>query len=662
MKTRSFVRGTSLLLAIVMCVTMLAGLGTTALAASEKGMVHLNLYPVAGDSSDSSLWSHGDLTFMNGWATSAGSKLILRAIDSFTGNVCYCIEPGRPQNSGEYLYSHDESFWDNLPSTMNKTISPDEIKVLIGRIMQYGYTGTLDPNWKSQNSADADKLAHAIATQILVWETVVGERDSSFSHVDTGSCDAVYDQIGKNHPLRSRIDSYYNSIVAGVQTHTKVPSFTARTAAKAQTVSLEWDGSQYSATLTDTNNVLSNYSFTAGGLSFAKNGNKLTITAKTAPSGVVTVNADKTNSLRKGLITWSDGTWSNTEGRQDIVSYTAGVNDPVKAYLKVEVESGNVRIAKTSDDGKVAGISFTVSGDGVNETVKTDEDGNIEIKNLKPGTYTVTEQVPEGYIPQESQTVTVEAGKTATVSFSNVTVKGSVELTKVDAEYPENKLTGAEFEVYIDVDANGEFNAETDTLLGSMTEAEKGIYRMGVLEYGGYFVHEKTAPEGFVKDDGYYYFEIRNEGETVTVENEAGVGFINKPITSKLILTKKDVAGGELLPNAGFRIKDAEGNVVTEGYTDENGIAEFSLRYGKYTYEEFDAPMGYVIDSAPHEFEITEDGAVIKAEMTNKKQPDIPKTGDYGNIELCEAICVLALMIASELGFHLYRKKKEKKY
>lgn len=310
MKTRTFNRGTALLLAIVMCVTMLAGLGTSALAASEKGMVHLNLYPIAGDSSDSSLWGHGDLTFMNGWATSAGSKLILRAIDSFTGNVCYCIEPGRPQNSGEYLYSHDESFWDNLPSTMNKTISPDEIKVLIGRIMQYGYTGTLDPNWKSQNSADADKLAHAIATQILIWETVVGERDSSFSHVDTGSCDGVYDQIGKNHPLRSRIDSYYNNIVAGVQTHTKVPSFTARTAAKAQTVSLEWDGTQYSATLTDANNVLSNYSFTAGGLSFAKNGNKLTITAKTVPSDVITVSADKTNSLRKGLVTWSDGTWS----------------------------------------------------------------------------------------------------------------------------------------------------------------------------------------------------------------------------------------------------------------------------------------------------------------------------------------------------------------
>ena len=124
--------------------------------------------------------------------------------------------------------------------------------------------------------------------------------------------------------------------------------------------------------------------------------------------------------MRKGLITWSDGKISATEGRQDVVSYTAGVNDPVRAYLKVDVKNGNLKIIKTSDDGNVSGIIFTVTGNGVNETVKTDENGNVEVKNLKPDTYTVTEQVPEGYIPRESQTAAVEAGKTAVVNFSNV--------------------------------------------------------------------------------------------------------------------------------------------------------------------------------------------------------------------------------------------------
>lgn len=979
MKTKAFKRGTAMFLALLMCVTMFAGLSTSAFAASEKGMVYLDLYPAAGDSSDSSLWGHGALNFMNGWSTSGSNKFFTRAINSFTGTVCYCIEPGRPQNSGSYLYSYDESFWDNIPENLNKTLEPDEIKVLIGRIMQYGYTGALDPDWKSQNSADADKLAHVIATQMLIWETVVGERDSNFEHVSTGSHDAIYDQVNKNHPLRSRIDSHYKEIVNGVQNHTKVPSFTAKSTAKAQTVSLEWDGSQYSATLTDSNGVLSNYSFSGSGLSFSKSGNKLTITAKTAPTDVVTVNVEKNNSLRKGLITWSDGTFSSSSGNQDIVCYTAGVNDPVKAYLKVDVKNGNLKIAKTSDDGNVSGITFTVVGDGVNETAKTDSSGNIEVKNLKPGTYTVTEKVPAGYVPQDAQKVTVEAGKTAVVKFSNVAkcgnlsvtktsddglvegmkfhlygtstigkkvdeyavtnakgiaefkniligdkytleevetanrylvpekqtvavewnkatgksvnntlkhgvitieksgevfssvsneeeiyqpvyvekgladatyeithdgkvvdtittdengkasskeldfgtyevreikaphgmvlneevytvelsptneqiaiieksvaahndrqkleidiaktmeideisglglnneitevqfglyaaediiaedetfipadglieiasvneegkivfstdlplgkyyiqelatngnyvlsdekypidfeyagqetatvsisanngdpvvnrlISGSVTTTKVDADYPENKLSGAVFEVYFDADNNGEFDADTDKIVGAMDEVADGIYRMDNLHCGGYFMHEQTAPEGFLLDEGYYFFEISTDGEVVTVENEAGVGFINKPITSKLLITKTDVANGDLLPNAGFRIKDADGNVVVEGYTDKNGIAEFTLRYGKYTYEEFDAPEGYIIDTTPHEFEVTKDGEIIKAEMTNKKLPDNPKTGDDVNIGTWVAVGVIALLSAGAVAFVTFKKKK----
>ena len=72
-----------------------------------------------------------------------------------------------------------------------------------------------------------------------------------------------------------------------------------------------------------------------------------------------------------------------------------------------------------------------------------------------------------------------------------------------------------------------------------MSEVETGVYRMDGLRYNGYFLHEKTSPEGFLKDDNYYYFEIREDGETVTVENEAGVGFVNQPITGKLELTKR---------------------------------------------------------------------------------------------------------------------------
>ena len=67
-------------------------------------------------------------------------------------------------------------------------------------IMQYGYQGDISLNWKSQNASDRDKLGHIMATQVLIWETVVGERDSSFNHVSTGGKDTVKSMIGKENP------------------------------------------------------------------------------------------------------------------------------------------------------------------------------------------------------------------------------------------------------------------------------------------------------------------------------------------------------------------------------------------------------------------------------------------------------------------------------
>ena len=59
--------------------------------------------------------------------------------------------------------------------------------------------------------------------------------------------------------------------------------------------------------------------------------------------------------------------------------------------------------------------------------------------------------------------------------------------TKVDKEYPDNKLSGAVFEIYKDVDGNGEWGVEIDTLVGEMTETEAGVYLYEKLRYGGYF-------------------------------------------------------------------------------------------------------------------------------------------------------------------------------
>ena len=223
-------RGLSLFLAVLLCFTAVLGFGTTtAFAAGEQSDVYLVAYPREGDANldYSGTWGHDNLRYMNGWSSGRALFTIVRAMGSYEGNICYCIEPGVPLETGDSLSKWGEDFWENYPSDYNHTIEPYEIKQFIGRIMQYGYTGSISTSWRSQNEG-ADKLAYAVATQLLIWETVVGERDSDFSHVSTGGYNAVTEQIGASHPLRSQIFSYYSMIEANVQSHSKIPSFMSK--------------------------------------------------------------------------------------------------------------------------------------------------------------------------------------------------------------------------------------------------------------------------------------------------------------------------------------------------------------------------------------------------------------------------------------------------
>lgn len=338
------------------------------------------------------------------------------------------------------------------------------------------------------------------------------------------------------------------------------------------------------------------------------------------------------------------------------------------------------KVDKEYPDNKLSGAVFEVYVDVdnngefdpeidlfVGEMTET-EDGIYEMHDLRYNGYFLYEKTaPEGFlkddgyhyfeIRNDGETVIVE--NEAGVGFTNQPILGNVTTTKVDKEYPDNKLSGAVFEIYKDVDGNGEFDAEIDTLVGEMTETEAGVYLYEKLRYGGYFLYEKTAPEGFVKDDTYHYFEIRNDGETVTVENEAGVGFTNKPIVGELELTKTDISDGKVLANVGFRIRNEAGEIVAEGYTDENGIAKFTLRYGKYTYEEFAALDGYIPDTKAYPFEIKEDGEIVKAAMTNEKIPEVPQTGDESNIGFWIGLAAVALGGVIATAIVLIKKKKD---
>lgn len=669
MKTSIFRRGISGLLAVLMTFTALMGIGTTtAFAASTAGETAESYsvgFPRDGDANldYSGTWGHDELHYMNGWTSGEATWMTtLHTIGSFDGQACYCIEPGVPRLLGKTYSHHGEDYWKNYPSDCNSTTDADTIKTLLGRIMQYGYQGNLSTSWRSQNDADADKLAHMMATQALVWETVVGERDANFNHVDPGSADAVKSVYRTTHPLYSRFSAYYDSIEASVQKHTIVPSFMAKSTGKAQTVELNWDGSCYSATLTDTNGVLGNYRFSANqtGVSFSVQGNVLTISTQNAPTGTLRVTAEK-EALRKGVVVWSDGHYGPDGTMQDVVTYSATVSDPVTAFLNLKVSYGGAKIIKTSEDGKVDGITFTITGEGVNQSVTTDRNGEIRIDNLMPGVYTVTEQSYDKYVPQESHRVTVLAGQTATVSFNNVLRRGDLTVTKTSEDGLNQgvkfhlfgtSLSGLPVDEFAVTDENG-VAAFKDVLIGT-----------------GYTLEEM--------DTAIRYVIPNSQSAAVEWNSVTNKSFSNILKKFNVTVTKSDcevgtAQGDASLAGAAYGIYKGD-QLVDTYYTNENG--QFTTGYyvcgDDWTIREISPSEGYLLDStvypvgaeaANYTVELNAAPAVAVAEQVQKGNIAIIKHSDNGDtqIETPEEGAVFTVYLKSA-GSYEAAKDSERDY
>lgn len=586
MKSNILKRSTVLLLAIIMCLSTFVTTGTLSASAdevaeSDKAVVFS--FPRDGDENYNAEWGHEKLTLMNGWCQHETKKMNIFSVGSWTGNICYCIEPGTPVDNNEILNSSDETYWDNYPSEYNKTIEPRVIKRLIGRIMQYGYCGTVTTAWRSQNEEDADKMSHAVATQLLIWETIVGERDEAFNHVDTGSYDAVLDVVSVNHPLYNRIMTYYNQMVASVQNHAKIPSFFKKSSLSAQVVTLSWNGSEYTATLTDTNNVLGNYTFTTNNsnVTCSVNGNKLTISSSTAINSEVTITANKANAKRKGMVVWGDGIYDTGTGDiQDLVTYSAEVDDPVVGYVKVKASSGSAKIVKTSEDGKVSGVKFTVVGNGINTTVTTNINGEIVVSNLTAGTYTIAELTDDIYNPQQSKTVTVISGQTATVTFHNTLKYGYLRVYK-SAE--DNFIEGIKFHLYGISDSG----IEVDEY--AITDSNGVAYFKNVPIGSNFTLEEVDTEEQYIIPDK----------QTVSIEwdrvTETDFENILKRGELKVIKTAED----KIIEGVKFRLygTSVSGERVDEvAVTDSSGVAHFkNILIGyNYTLEELNTDNKYV--------------------------------------------------------------------
>lgn len=597
---------TSLFLAVLMCFSSLIGVTATAHAATKQDVYIIDL--PRGKETNKEHWGHPAYELMNGWSTFNTDYVTVKAIGDYEGDSCYCIEPGVSLYTGDKLSKEAESFWDNYPSKYNKTIDPDTIKVYLGRIMQYGYTGKNSVDWVSTNSSKADDCANHLATQLLVWETVIGERDENFNHVDATKHGKhnIKEIISSKHPLRSKILSHYSRIEKSVKQHTTVPSFASRSKGKARSIELKWNGKNYSTTINDTNGVLSNYDFSGSGLTFSKSGNSLTITAEKAPKDDVLITVNKKNSQRKAVITWTDEKIGPQSGQlQDIVTFGQSVSDPVKAYLNVKVSLGNAKLMKVSEDGEVANVRFHLSGNGISKDVTTNANGEINIANLAPGNYQISEYTDVKYVPQDTQTVTIVSGQTASVQFSNVLKKFRVNVTKQDYEkghaQGDAKLSGAVYGLYkgdelvaqYTTDSNGSFTTDyyvcgTDWTIKEISPSEgyllnDTVYRVGA-DPRDYNIEYNTAPDMTVMeqvikgkisiikhtDNGDTKIETPEKGAEFQVYLKSAGSFVNadKDERDTIVCDEDGFASTKLLPYGVYTVHQTKGWAGRELITD----------------------------------------------------------------------------------------------
>ena len=328
-------------------------------------------------------------------------------------------------------------------------------------------------------------------------------------------------------------------------------------------------------------------------------------------------------------------------------------NAPVPADLE---------ILKTSEDGKVSGITFTVEewapGIGYCRIGRytTDGSGKILVPKLYVGTkYRLTETVPEGYIGEAPKEITIQAG-TNTVTFENRPIYGSLELTKINESNPETKLSGAEFTVTWPDGSTVTMPEELDGA-GDGT----GVYRLGDLPYGSYTIRETKAPEGYELSNEVFTIDITEDGKTYTVSSSGFDGVTNRQQVGSIQVKKVDPEGNPLA-GVSFLLEYSQdgkgwksvtfreegslpevGSCTSSGLKDsilttaEDGIAMFSglsISIGDnhiyYLLTETTVPEGYTLLPEPaFEGELPQDGSrEITVTAVNSSQYMLPFTGN----------------------------------
>ena len=511
--------------------------------------------------------SKGNITVQSINAGNAKRKYLMT--DNSGTHQVYCVESGVDFNTGNSYVSKsgkNSSYFQNLPTDA-----------------QFGIMMALMYGWhegKSSPVAGTNADDYAFATQTIIWEYQQQLRTSPSNRQSANGIDGdTYYYSLKGRPA----EKCYNWILSQMSKHYTIPSFAARSQSNADTYTLKYnpDTKKYSLTLEDTNNTLSDIKFSASGISVTRSGNKYTFTSDKMITSPVTVSAQKNVNLDCGeMLIWG------CVGKQTMVS---GASDPVYFYLKIDTETyGTGQIKKTSEDGVVSGISFNISGNGVNKTVTTGADGTVDVQ-LMPGVYTVTEQSIDRYEPQSVQRVTIVSGHTATVTFNNTLKRGSLEIIKNSED---NLVEGVKFHLY-------------GTSLSGLPVDEYAVTdENGVARFENVLISGETPYTVEEVDTAIRYVVPESQTAPIEWEKVTSRSFTNILKKFNVTVTKSDVETGTAqgdasLAGAVYGIYKGE-ELIDTYTTDENG--QFTTDYyicadafAKAAHECFDEDDSFLI-------------------------------------------------------------------
>ena len=553
---------------------------------------------------------------MNGW----GGKRI-------NGNVAYCVEHGIALGLGD----------NNGYTQQDLTKEQQDRLTLIdywGRyknVANIKGTNAVNYNWDTID-VSAEYMAE-FYTQLLIWETI---HDFGGSFIGASSV-SIPSTVGGMDNIASQ--STYNAFKKAVME--KVNLFYTTPSIAGQTVTMKVGET---VTLTDTTGALASYRdiplVNTTGISVTKQGNKVTLTAKgnPNPTGIVSF----AYNVDRDFIDKGPGFYYEHDVEQDVVTCGFSSRDPNSMTLNVNVEmNGSLKIVKTSEDGVVSGVRFNVTGDGVNTTVQTGPDGTITIPNLQDGTVlTVTELTSDQYVQPQSQTVTIKANETATVSFANVLKKWTATVTKRDSStgtaQGDASLAGAVYGVYRGNDLIDQYTTDTN---GQFTTK---AYVCG----DNWSIREISPSNGYLIDSTVY--PVGAEPENYSLEhNKIEITVKEQVIKGKVQIHKQyevlngppaDESGAEFqvyLKSAGSyaAAKEAERDTIT---TNAAGYAiTKDMPCGTYIVHQSKGGAGReTVDD--FEVVVAENGKTYSYELLNELkngQLKIIKTSDTGKVE-----------------------------